>query len=326
VSFKYSIILPFMGQLKDRFSFYQKQHSLEEKFALVDQVEGVGGVEMVYPDELSDVALAKELLAKYNLRLSAVNVNLKGDSCWHQGALTARDKATRQKAVSWLQHGLDIAAELDSNLVTVCPLADGHDYPFEIDYAQAWRKFIEGIQAAADYRPDVRLSVEYKASEPRARVIIGNVSKSLYACTEVDRTNIGVTLDMGHALYGGEDCAESVSLLAQAGKLFLVHGNDNYRNWDWDLIPGIVNFWDLIESTFYLRKFEYDSWVAFDVFPARLDPVETMRSSMRMYRLAQSIIEKIGQETLAHSIETANVPQTMALFQSYLEERFTTGE
>jgi len=308
-----------MGQLKDRFSYYHQERSLEEKIALVSQVEGVTGVEMVYPNELSDVGLAKELLAKYNLRLSAVNVNIKGDPRWHQGALTARDKTTRDEAVQWMQQGMDIAAELGGNLVTMCPLADGHDYPFEVDYAYAWRRFIEGVRAAADYRPDVRLSLEYKASEPRARVIIGNVSKSLYACTEVDRPNVGVTLDVGHALYGGEDSAESVALLAQANKLFLVHGNDNYRNWDWDLIPGSVNFWDLIESTYYLHRVQYDGWVAFDVFPARLDPVATMRSSLRMYRLAERMLDQVGEDKLARSIDTETVIQTMALFQAYLE-------
>jgi len=321
MSFEYSIILAFMGQLKDRFSFYQKERTVEEKFALVSQVEGVSGVEVVYPNELSDVAQVKDLLKKYNLRLTAVNVNLKGDPRWHQGALTSRDKATRQEAVQWLKQGMDIAAELGSFLVTVCPLADGYDYPFEIDYVRAWRDFIQAVRAAAEHRDDVRLSLEYKQSEPRARVMLSNASKSLYALSQIDLANVGVTLDMGHALYAGESCAEAVALLADAGKLFLVHGNDNYRNWDWDLIPGSVNLWDLIESTYYLRKMGYNGVITFDVFPARLDPVKTMQTSLRMYRLAESLIDQIGMDTLAHSIESGDVLQTMALFQSYLEKR-----
>ena len=326
MSFHYSIILGFMGKLQDRFSVYQKERTVEEKLRLVSQVEGVSGVEMVYPNELSDVAQVRDLLEKYKLRLTAVNVNLKGDPRWHQGALTARDKATRQEAVRWLERGMDIAAELGSFVVTVCPLADGHDYPFEIDYLRAWRDFVQGIRAAADYRSDVRLSIEYKQSEPRARVLLSNASKSLYALTKIDRPNVGVTLDMGHALYGGESCAESVVLLADAGKLFLVHGNDNYRNWDWDLIPGFVNLWDLIESTYYLRRMEYSGAITFDVFPARLDPVKTMQASLRMYRLVEGLIDQIGMETLAHSIETEDVIQTMALFQSYLENKREPGE
>lgn len=143
MGFNYSIILGFMGQLRDRFSVYHKDRSLEEKIALVSQVEGVSGVEMVYPTDLSDIGQVKDLLAKCNLKLAVVNVNLKGDPRWHLGALTARDESTRTEALRWLQRGMDIAAEMGNSLVTVCPLADGHDYPFEIDYAQAWRNFIK---------------------------------------------------------------------------------------------------------------------------------------------------------------------------------------
>lgn len=318
---RYSIILGFMGRLQDRFSTYHAERSLEEMLALVSQVEGATGVEMVYPSHFDDLALVKDLLAKYNLTLSAVNVNIKGDPRWHQGALTARDAATRAEAVRWIQTGMDIAAELGANLVTCCPLADGHDYPFEIDYAQAWRHFVEGFRAAADHRPDVRLSMEYKPSEPRARVVIPNASRCLYACADIDRPNVGVTVDFGHALYAGESSAESVALLAQAGRLFLCHGNDNYRNWDWDLIPGTVNFWDMVESSFVMRQVGYDGWLTFDVFPARLDPVRTMQSSLRMYEAVETMIDRIGQQTLADAIARGDLIDTLGLLQTDLEGR-----
>lgn len=316
----YSVILGFMGQLRDRFATYHASRSLDEKLALAASIGGVSGVEMVYPTELDNPGLASELLAGHGLALSAVNVNIKGDPCWQHGALTARDAATRHEAVRWIQAGMDLAAELGSGLVTVCPLADGHDYPFEQDYGQAWRWLIEGLRAAADHRPDVRLSVEYKPSEPRARVIVGSAARTLYACVAADRPNLGVTLDMGHALYAGEACADSVALLAQAERLFLVHGNDNYRNWDWDLVPGTVNLWDLVESSYYLRRVGYNGWVAFDVFPARLDPVRAMRSSLRMYRLADQLIDRIGMERLGEAIAAGDVLETFGLLQAELEE------
>ena len=48
MSFQYSIISSFMGQLKDRFSCYHQERTLAEKMAPVGQVDGVSGVEMVY--------------------------------------------------------------------------------------------------------------------------------------------------------------------------------------------------------------------------------------------------------------------------------------
>jgi hypothetical protein len=47
---------------------------------------------------------------------------------------------------------MDIAAELGSELITTCPLADGYDYPFQVDHAAAWERFIETVEAVASYR------------------------------------------------------------------------------------------------------------------------------------------------------------------------------
>lgn len=312
MSNEYSIILSFMGQLKDRFSLYHEPHTVDERLSRVSQVQGVSGVEMVYPDDFHDLGLVRESLARTGLRISTVNVNLKGDPRWHQGALTARDARTRDEATRWLQEGLDLAADCGCNLVTMCPLADGHDYPFETDYRFAWRSFVEAIRSAADHRPDVRLSLEYKRSEPRARVVIGNMARALYACIATDRENVGVTLDMGHALYAGESSAESISLLSDAGRLFLVHSNDNYRDWDWDLIPGTVNTWDLIESTYYLQKIGYEGWITFDVFPSRLDPVRTMQLSLQMHEYAEQCIDRIGISTLDAAIASGDFITTMS--------------
>lgn len=312
MAIEYSIILSFMGQLKDRFSLYHEPRTVEERIARVSEVQGVSGVEMVYPDDFKDVGLVRDALARTGLRVSTVNVNLKGDPRWHHGALTARDDATRREAVRWLQEGLDLAADLGCNLVTMCPLADGHDYPFEVDYRFAWRSFVEAIRTAADHRPDVRLSLEYKRSEPRARVVIGNMARALYACIAADRANVGVTLDLGHALYAGESSAESISLLSDAGRLFLVHSNDNYRDWDWDLIPGTVNTWDLIESTYYLQQIGYEGWITFDVFPSRLDPVRTMQLSLQMHQYAERCIEQVGAEAIQASIAAGDFITTMS--------------
>lgn len=322
---EYSIILSFMGQLKDRFSFYHQPRKVDERLTLISEVQGVSGVEMIYPDDFGDVGLIRESLARTGLRISTVNVNLKGDPRWHQGALTARDAATRKEATRWLQQGLDIAADFDCNLVTMCPLADGHDYPFEVDYRLAWHSFVDAIRAAADHRPDVRLSLEYKRSEPRARVVIGTMARALYACVAADRENVGVTLDLGHALYAGESSAESIALLSDARRLFLVHSNDNYRDWDWDLIPGTVNTWDLVESAFYLKKIGYEGWITFDVFPSRLDPVRTMQLSLQMHQYAEQCIERIGMDAIEAGIASGDVITTMSLLAPAMPVAITSA-
>ncbi len=59
--------------------------------------------------------------------------------------------------------------------------------------------------------------------------------------------NVGVTVDVGHALVAGENVAEAVYRLIRAGKLFHMHFNDNYTAWDDDMIVGSVHTVAFIE-------------------------------------------------------------------------------
>ena len=45
-------------------------------------------------------------------------------------------------------------------------VADGHDYPFQVDHVSAWDHFIDTVREAASYRPDVRLSLARDVAVP----------------------------------------------------------------------------------------------------------------------------------------------------------------
>jgi xylose isomerase len=311
MNIRYSVILAFMGQMKDRFATYQEPRGLAEKLALASRIEGARGVEPIYPSDFQGMhpEAFRQLLAENGLTVSSVNVNLKSEPKFHLGALTSKDPGIRAEAVQYLKSGMDWAAELGVNLITVCPLSDGHDYPFEINYSQTWRWLVECLAEAAEYRPEVRLSVEYKQSEPRARVIVPNAGVVLYLCEKIGLDNIGLTVDTGHALYVAETPAQMVSLAASANRLFLVHINDNYRNWDWDLMPGTVNYWDWLETLLVLDEIGYDSWLVSDVFPARTDPIETLSASYRAIQYAEKLLDKFGREKLRELIRRREVIQ-----------------
>lgn len=297
---RYSVILGFLGQLHDRFGVYHAPRDLEGKLSQAALIEGAKGIEAVYPFDFQGMTpdTYRALLAKYGLEVSSVNVNLKAESKFHNGALTSIDGGVRAEAVNYLKAGLDWAADLGTNLVTVCPLSDGHDYPFEIEYRQAWKWLVECLGEAGAYRPDVQLAIEYKQSEPRARVIVPNAGIVLYLCEQIGLPNVGLTLDTGHALYAGETPAQMIGLAADAGRLFLVHINDNYRNWDWDLMPGTVNYWDWLEMMLMLDEVGYSGWLVSDVYPARTDPVETLSASYRNVVFAEKLLNRFGRDKL----------------------------
>jgi len=306
---KYSVITGFLGKLQDRFTEYQIDRSIEEKFELASKIQGLDGLEVCYPADFGDLEVLKRLLIKYKLRVSSLNVNLKKERRWANGSLTCSDEKSRQQAVDVLKKATDLAPEINCNIVTVCLLIDGHDYPFQVDYRRAWKYLVESIKEVCDYRSDVKLSIEYKMSEPVAHTIVGNVGKALHLCEEVNRDNFGVTLDVGHALYAGENPAESACLLTEKKRLFLIHINDNYRNWDWDLIPGYINFWDYVELFFYLKEYSYDGWMCLDVFPKNTDPIQVFGKSIEFARGVEQMVKKIEPERIFELMKQRQIPE-----------------
>ncbi|HSV31659.1 MAG TPA: TIM barrel protein [Atribacteraceae bacterium] len=302
MGFRYAIISGFLGQLKDRFKFYHEARNLKDKFALARTIEGVDGLELVYPYDFQDLSMTKELLEHYRLLPAAVNVDIKGEAHWNRRSLSAESRDTRKKAVEYISRGMELARELGANLVTVCPLQDGYDYHFEMDYSRAWRYFVEGVREAATAFPDIRLSLEYKGAEPLAQYLLSNVHSALFTCCKTGLTNVGVTLDTGHALFAKENPAESLALLQGEGRLFHVHINDNDGNWDWDLISGGRNLLGYLEFIYYLVRSAYQGWIALDVTPKNRDTAEVLATSIHLSRVLEKKAAEIDHVLIERNI------------------------
>lgn len=301
---KFCVNAGFFGRRRDRFTEYQPDRTLAEKFDLISRIEGIEGVELKYPGDLKDVAFAKTLLGDHDLACSAVNVDIKDAAHFRYGALSAAAKKARDKAIALLREGMDAAADLGANLVSTCPLAEGYDYPFQIDYSDAWGHFIESVAAVASHRKDVNLALEYQPHEPHSRILLGNVGKILHLCAAVDRPNVGANLDVGHSFAALESPAESAALLAGKKRLFYVHTNDNTGDGgDWDMISGTVHFWHWLELLFTLDRSGYTGWMGGDIAPKQFGPVEAFDANTRMIRRMIRLLDRIGPEKLETRIK-----------------------
>jgi len=320
MEWKFSANAAFFGAQRNRFTRYQPDRTLEQKFALAAQVEGLRGIELRYPVDFGDLALVRRLLAEHDLALSAVNVDLKDAAHFRYGALSARCAQARARAASLLRESMDLAAELDCELITACPLADGYDYPFQVDPIAAWDRFIETVRAAARHRTDVRLLLEYQPSEPHARVMLRDVGRMLYLCQAVGEPNVGANLDVGHALAAGESPAEAAALLARAGRLWYVHSNDNTgEGGDWDMISGTVHFWHWLELLYTLDRLGYDGWFSGDLAAKQIGPAAAFGTNLRMIRRMSAFLERAGREQIAALLaEDGNVAGTFDYLSSFL--------
>ena len=295
---KHSVMVGLMGRQSDRFHEYQPARDLAQRLDMVKRVRGVDGVEVVYPPDFADVDDSVAMIRDSGLAVSAVNLNIKSAKKWQTGSFTATDPQVRADAVADLRTTMDLAAELGAGMVTCCPLIDGHNYSFQADYVKQWEWLQEGVAEAAGHRDDVRISLEYKPNESRNYCVLGDMGRSLYLCEKLGLPNVGVTMDVGHALVARECPAEVLCLAHGAGRLFYVHFNDNARDWDWDMLPGSVFLWDLVEVLFYLNRLDWEGWLAYDVLTRDGDPVEQMDAVIDIMRSAEALVDRIGHDRL----------------------------
>ncbi len=267
---KHAVITSFLSTTKDRFHQYNQDKTLEERLQMASAMDGVSGVEMVFPYEVCDDPNdMKQLVEKFSLGISAVNVNVKAEPEFRNGSLTSPDPNVRAKAVDFIRKAKDYAKAVGADKVTCCPLADGYEFNFQCDYGKAWKILAETLSEAGDYLQEIPLFIEYKPSETRGRCFVDTAAKALLLLNEIRIEQMGVTLDFGHSMYGSENPAEAVSLLAQSRFMYYIHINDNDGKWDWDYMVGTHHLLDYVEFLYYLQKYDYDDFLTSDTSPTR---------------------------------------------------------
>ncbi|MEN6546941.1 MAG: sugar phosphate isomerase/epimerase family protein [Armatimonadia bacterium] len=274
----------------DRFvkSGYKEAISFPRQLELLASVPGITGVALDYPSQYDDPVALRALLDPLGLELGMTEIDMYSSVRWQYGSLSSLDDATRTEAIGLVKRGIDAAVEARGADVQLWLGQDGYEYPFATDYNEAWARLADAVIEIVEYRPDMKITIEYKAKEPRTKCFISTVGRALYLCERAGKANAGVTLDVGHSLMAGENPAEAAVMALQRGRLFHLHLNDNYRDWDHDMIPGTVNLWDSIELFYWLERLGFDGWYGIDVYPYREDGAATLnRTVQSIYRFRE---------------------------------------
>ena len=316
---KLAIISAFLGTVKNRYMTYKGERPLEERLSMAAAVKGCDGLELCYPADFEKPEQVAPLLAQHNLGVSAINFRSRRTGKWWRGSFTSEIATERQEVVDDIKIAMDYAAQLGCNRITTCPLNEGVDYPFEADHIKMYDYAAETFGQACAHNPQVRVCIEYKKNDPRARVIFGTAGETASFCQYTGIANLGATLDIGHALYAGEVPAQSAVLLHKAGRLFYVHLNDNDGIWDWDMLPGAYHLWEFVELFYTLRKLGYnDDWYAFDVFSKEQDQVETFDTVMQLTRKLEAITDRIDATKMEELLAQRNPNHSLAYLYSLL--------
>ncbi len=277
---------------------YAPPVSTLEQIERAGEVGDLSYVDVPYPftDGVS-VEQVKQALAEHGLQAIGVTPEIYMRH-FSKGAFTNPDAEIRADALAVLNRAADVVRELGARYLKVWPGQDGWDYPFQVDHHQQWELAVSGMRELALANPDLKIVIEYKPREPRNKMFWDSAAKTALGIKAMGVDNVGVLLDFGHALFGGESPAAAAQLLIDHDLLWAMDVNDNLRSWDDDMVVGTVHPVELFEFFYTLRKNGWEGVWQLDQFPFREDTVEAARLSIRFLKAMFRALESLDIEAL----------------------------
>lgn len=280
---------------------------------------GLTHVDLNYPEHVKDIPATKMKKLLDTNKLLANGVALRFRKEFINGELGNSNLVISKNATTLCKEALDYCREIGGEVVTIWLGFDGFDYSFQIDYHKVWEQIKNCMIQIADYAPDIKVSIEYKPFQPRAYAFIDSLGSTMSMVTEINRENVGVTLDYCHMLMKHENPAYGASLLGSKNKLFGIHLNDGYGLNDDGLMIGSASLLKTIEFLYYAKKYHYSSAIYFDTFPIIEEPVEECIRNIKMIKKIDQIITKIGIDKFEAVINKNSSVDVMDLLLQILD-------
>ena len=281
-------------------SFVFKGSTVFDAIEAYKHMDGITHLEFNYPEHFNGYDLEELKKAIFPLKVNGLAIRWRKD--WLKGDFTNPDPELRRRAIQLAKDGCDVCRKIGGSVVTMWFENDGFEYAFQMDYEKCWRQLVEGIQEVCDYAPDLKISIEYKPYEEREFAMVDSTGMTLFLLNEVNRPNIGCTLDFCHMLMKHDMPSYGVALAASRGKLFGLHMNDGYGYKDSGMIFGSVNFSLCAEFIYYLERYNYDGVVFFDTFPIREESKAECQANINAFELIKSKVDRIGVQKISEAV------------------------
>jgi xylose isomerase len=265
------------------------------------QVHGLSAVDLNFPDHFNN-AKPEEIISfarDRGLAINGIAMRYYSEPGFKLGAFTHPDSRVRQAAIDLTKSAVDVLEETGVDLLTIWLGQDGWEYPFQVDYETMWEAETAAIREVADHNPRIKVSIEYKPSEPRAFSLLSNLATTLLAIKEINRPNLGVTLDFAHVLYAGESPAFAAAMIQRESQLLGIHLNDGYGRRDDGLMVGAVNMMQTLELLFQVVGKGFDGVIYFDTFPdvTAMDPVQESENNIAMVNALWGVAKRLTSKT-----------------------------
>lgn len=232
---------------------------------------GLDGFEIVYRESYLEPRVHEEYVANLQRLKVELGASFTLHAPSHDLNLGSLNRRVRQAAFDEIKASIDFARKIRSSIVVVHPVLgilgmpegkwskEYHPPKREVEnLARQEAYLVRAVKDLADYAPDVMLCLEnlvypheiYRSPEDMAELI-----------RKINRTNVGVTLDVGHASTCGYKPVDFLHLLQDHVFHVHLHDNDGIIDQHLPLGEGIVDYVAVLKS---LRDMDYQGVVNFE--------------------------------------------------------------
>ncbi|MEO8391762.1 MAG: sugar phosphate isomerase/epimerase family protein [Chloroflexota bacterium] len=208
---------------------------------------GFGGIEIMGEPRKYDVKEVRKLLDQYQIECyGSVSVMAAGHDLIHASPYI------REASIQYAKECVDLSAALGGNMMTLVPSEVGKTVAMA-DPETEWQWAIECIREIADHAAKVHIRVGLEPINRFETNFLCRHDQALRLADDVDRENIGVTLDVFHLNIEEVDLYQAI--LNTGSRLVDIHIADNNR-----FPPGQGAFdWPKIIAT--LKQANYQGWL-----------------------------------------------------------------
>jgi xylose isomerase len=297
------------GPLKDANDYVKRQAT----------IQGLTCVDFNFPQHFHTWTSQEAKQALTDAGLVAGAVCLRYPAKFARGAMNHPDADLRREAIDLTKGAAEVAMDLGCKEVVVWSAYDGYDYPFQVDYTEKWNQLVEAFRECCDAFPDIKFSIEYKPTDENTRFFtVPSTGAAILLAKEVDRSNFGLTLDVGHMLMSGENPGQSI---AMAGPhLFGIQLNDGYTRLAAEdgLMFGSIHPSMALEIMYQLRRIGFRGHFYFDTFPQRTDPVKEAEYNIRRVKRFWAAVERMDLEQVRRVASEHDALGALALVDAAL--------
>ena len=245
------------------------------------------------------------------------------------GAFTSNDAKARDYALDRAKKAVDIAHELETDLLVLWLAREGTYMREAKDVGRATYQLLDALNILLDYDQHIRIAIEPKPNEPMDMSYIPTIGHGIaLGAQTTDPSRMGVLMESAHAILAGLDPSDEIGFALSLGKLLSVHLNDqNGLKYDQDRSFGSVDLRRAFNQVRVLDNNAYwrSGMVGLDVKAVRTQPAAIatrhLRNSMQVFLRLVEVVRSIDQQRVNALVAERDYEELDWLILSYLMGR-----